>query len=99
MLARSGPLDEKSSPVMVVAQTRCRNIAKSQELAKEKLKVTSAEFRVHQSLGSKPGRRNGWLQRPLPPLGAPTLAQQRRRRPPSPRYRHGSYRPPALPIF
>jgi hypothetical protein len=48
MLARSGPLDEKSSPVMVVAQTRCRNIAESQELAKEKLKVTSAEFRVHQ---------------------------------------------------
>jgi hypothetical protein len=48
MLARSGPLDEKSSPVMVVAQARCRNIAKSQELAKEKLKVTSSEFRAHQ---------------------------------------------------
>jgi hypothetical protein len=42
MLARSGPHDEISSPVMVVAQTRCRNIAKSQELAKEKLKVTAS---------------------------------------------------------
>jgi hypothetical protein len=53
MLARSGPLDEKSSPLMVVAQARC-NIAKSQEPQEGKSKVTvSAEFRIHHS-GANP---------------------------------------------
>jgi hypothetical protein len=44
MLARSGPLEEKSSPVMVVAQGPCRNIAKFQELAKEKIDLQSSAF-------------------------------------------------------
>src|SRR5262249_21417947 len=91
MLTRSGRLDEKSSPVMVVAQIRCRNIAKSQELAKEK------EFHVHQPYDTILAVETvGFIVR------CSHSAPQRRpqqRRPPPPRYCQGSYRPPALPIF
>jgi hypothetical protein len=36
MVSRPGPLDEKTSPVMVVGHARCANIAKPQEPAQEK---------------------------------------------------------------